>query len=137
MEFTAKDAKVAKSREDELSKLILDAAFRVHSAIGPGLLESAYEACLAYELRQEGLTVLTQVPLPLVYREVKLDVGYRLDVLVEDLVVIEVKSVDLLAPIHTAQVLSYLKLSGKKLGILINFNSLHLRDGIRRVVHGL
>ncbi|MBZ5531193.1 MAG: GxxExxY protein [Acidobacteriia bacterium] len=134
--MTAKDAKAAKN-ENELSKLILDAAFRVHSAIGPGLLESAYEACLAYELRNEGLTVLTQVPLPLVYREVRLDVGYRLDLLVEDLVVVEVKSVDGLAAIHTAQVLSYLKLSTKKLGILINFNSLHLRDGIRRVVSGL
>jgi GxxExxY protein len=100
-------------------------------------LESAYEACLAYELRSEGLKVLTQVPLPLVYREVRLDAGYRLDLLVEDLVVIEIKAVDALVAIHQAQVISYLRLSGKKLGILINFNSLHLRDGIRRVVNGL
>lgn len=128
-------AKVARD-ENELSKIILDAAFRVHTAIGPGLLESAYEACLAFELRNEGLNVLTQVPLPLVYRDVKLDVGYRLDLLVEDLVVVEIKSVDSLIAIHQAQVISYLKLSGK-LGILINFNTLHLRDGIRRVVHGL
>jgi GxxExxY protein len=112
-------------------------AFRVHSAIGPGLLESAYEACLAYELRAEGLTVLAQVPVPLAYREVRLDVGYRLDLLVEDLVVIEVKSVDSLSAIHTAQVLSYLRISGKKLGILINFNVVHLRHGIKRVVNGL
>ncbi len=133
MSVGAKDAK----DENELSRIILDAAFRVHSAIGPGLLESAYEACLAYELRNEGLTVLTQVPLPLVYKEVRLDVGYRLDLLVEDLVVVEIKSAESLVAIHQAQVISYLKLSGKKLGILINFNTLHLRDGIRRIVNGL
>jgi len=129
-------AKLAKD-ENELSKVILDAAFRVHSALGPGLLESAYEACLAYELRNEGLEVLTQVPLPLVYREVRLDIGYRLDMVVEDLVVVEIKAIDSLTAIHQAQVISYLKLIGKKLGILINFNTLHLRDGIKRVVHKL
>jgi GxxExxY protein len=129
-------AKLAKD-ENELSKIILDAAFRVHSALGPGLLESAYEACLAYELRNEGLEVLTQVPLPLVYREVRLDIGYRLDMVVEDLVVVEIKAIDSLTAIHQAQVISYLKLSGKKLGILINFNTLHLRDGIKRVVNKL
>jgi GxxExxY protein len=136
MTFTATGAKDAKD-ENELSKAILDAAFKVHTALGPGLLESAYEACLAYELRNEGLTVLTQVPLPLIYKEVRLDAGYRLDLLVEDMVVVEIKAVDALAAIHQAQVISYLRLSGKKLGILINFNSLHLRDGIRRVVNGL
>jgi GxxExxY protein len=104
--------------ENELSKIILDAAFRVHSALGPGLLESAYEACLAYELRNEGLEVLTQVPLPLVYREVRLDIGYRLDMVVEDLVIVEIKAIDSLTAIHQAQVISYLKLSGKKLGNL-------------------
>jgi GxxExxY protein len=129
-------AKLAKD-ENELSKIILDAAFRVHSALGFGLLESAYEACLAYELSNEGLEVLTQVPLPLVYREVRLDIGYRLDMVVEDLVIVEIKAIDSLTAIHQAQVISYLKLSGKKLGILINFNNLHLRDGIKRVVHGL
>ena len=123
--------------ENELSKNILDAAFRVHTALGPGLLESAYEACLAYELRAEGLNVLTQVPLPLVYREVKLEVGYRLDLLVEDLVIVEVKSVDALAVIHQAQLISYLKLSGKRLGLLINFNTVRLKDGIKRMVNGL
>ena len=123
--------------ENELSKIILNAAFRVHSALGPGLLESSYEACLAYELRNEGLNVLTQVPLPLIYREVRLEVGYRLDILVEDLVIVEIKSVDALAPIHQAQVLSHLKLSGKRLGLLINFNVLHLKDGIKRVVNRL
>jgi GxxExxY protein len=121
--LTATGAKAAKD-ENELSELILDAAFRVHTAIGPGLLESAYEACLAYELRSAGLNVLPQVPLPLLYKEAKLDVGYRLDVLVEDLVVVEIKSVDSLIAIHQAQVISYLKLSGKKLGMLINFNVL-------------
>ena len=134
--FTAKDAKDAKD-ENQLSRIILDAAFRVHSAVGPGLLETAYEACLAYELRTSGLIVLTQVPLPLVYREVRLEVGYRLDVLVEDLVVIEIKAVDRLAPVHQAQLISYLKLANKKLGILINFNVAHLKDGIKRVVNGL
>jgi GxxExxY protein len=132
----ATGAKIARD-ENALSKITLSAAFRVHSNVGPGLLESAYEACLAYELRQQGVAVLTQVPLPLVYKEVNLDVGYRLDLLVEDLVIVEIKSVDLLAPIHQAQLLSYLKLSGKKLGILINFNVLHLKDGIKRVVNQL
>jgi GxxExxY protein len=123
--------------ENQLSKIILDAAFRVHSALGPGLLESAYEACLAYDLRSEGLNVLTQVPLPLIYREIKLEIGYRLDLLVENLAVVELKSVDVLMPVHQAQLLSHLKLSGKRLGLLINFNVLHLRDGIKRVVNGL
>lgn len=108
-------AKEAKD-ENELSRIILDAAYRVHTALGPRLLESAYEACLAYELCNEGLKVLTQLPLPLVYREVKPDAGYRLDLLAEDLVVVEIKAVDSLVAIHQAQVISYLKLSGKKLG---------------------
>src|SRR5690348_990079 len=136
MSATAKAAKIAKD-ENELSRSILDAAFRVHSALGPGLLESAYEACLAYELRAEGFRVLTQVPLPLVYREVALDVGYRLDLLVEELVVVEVKSIDRLAALHQAQLLSYLKLSGKRLGLIINFNVVLLKDGIKRLVNGL
>ena len=136
MNSTAKAAKSAKD-ENELSRSILDAAFRVHSALGPGLLEGAYEACLAYELRAEGFSVLTQVPLPLVYREVTLDIGYRLDLVVEDLVVIEIKSVDALAAIHQAQLLSYLKLSGKRLGLLINFNVVRLKDGIKRLANGL
>ncbi|HKV91373.1 MAG TPA: GxxExxY protein [Candidatus Angelobacter sp.] len=136
MAFTATGAKGAKD-ENELGRIILDAAFKVHTEVGPGLLENAYEACLAYELRNKGLTVLTQVPLPLVYREVRLDVGYRLDILVEDLVVVEIKAVDALAAIHQAQLISYLKLSGKKLGMLINFNCVHLRHGIKRVVNNL
>ena len=136
MSFTAKAAKTAKD-ENELSRSILDAAFKVHSALGPGLLETAYETCLAYEVRTAGIEVLTQVPLPLVYRDVKLDVGYRLDLLVGNLVVVEVKSIDSLAAIHQAQLLSYLKLSEKRLGLLINFNVVRLKDGIKRLVNGL
>jgi len=123
--------------ENALSKMILDAAFRVHSAVGPGLLEKAYETCLAYELRAAGLNVRTQVALPLVYDGLKIDVAYRLDLLVNDLVVIELKSVDALIAIHQAQLISYLKLSRKKLGLLINFNVVHLKDGIKRVVNNL
>lgn len=121
---------------EEVSRFVLDAAMRVHSELGPGLLESAYEACLAQELRKGGHEVKTQVPLPVVYEGVKLEVGYRIDMLVEDLVVVEIKSVDAIAPIHQAQILSYLKLSGRSLGLLINFNTVHLKEGIRRFVMG-
>ena len=141
MEFDTTGVKAAGVRvirdENALSKTILDAAFRVHSAVGPGLLEKAYEACLAYELRRAGLDVKTQVALPLLYKELRIDIAYRLDLLVNDLVVIELKSVDALAAIHQAQLISYLKLSRKKLGLLINFNVVHLRDGIKRVVNNL
>jgi GxxExxY protein len=119
-----------------VSKAILDAAFRVHSHFGPGLLESLYETCLAHELRTAGFRVETQVPVPVYYDGIKMEVGYRIDLLVEDLVVVEVKSVEALAPVHHAQALSYLKLSGKRLGLLINFNTLHLKDGIKRFVIG-
>ncbi len=119
-----------------VSRLVLNAALKVHSALGPGLLESTYEACLAQELRNAGLTVQTQVPLPVVYDGLKLEIGYRIDLLVEDLVIVEAKSVEALAPIHQAQMLSYLKLSGKSLGLLINFNVAHLKDGMRRFVMG-
>ncbi len=104
--------------------------------LGPGLLESAYEACLAYELRKRGLAVEQQRPVPLVYEEVKLECGYRLDLLVERSVVIEVKSVEALAPIHEAQTLSYLRLSGCKLALLVNFNVTVLKDGVRRFING-
>jgi GxxExxY protein len=122
---------------NEVSGQIVDAAMRVHTALGPGLLESAYEACLAYELRQRGLEVATQVGLPVVYGGVRLDVGYRLDLLVQGLVIVEIKAVDKLAPIHGAQLLSYLRLSGKRLGLLINFHVPHLKDGIRRLVNNI
>ena len=115
-------------------KKILDCSFQVHTALGPGLLESAYEECLYYELIVSGFQVSKQKPLPLVYKEVKLDAGYRTDLLVENLVIVEVKSVEALSDLHLAQVLTYLKLSGCKLGLLVNFNVLHLKDGIRRII---
>lgn len=123
--------------ENELSQAIIGCAMKVHTRLGPGLLESAYEACLAYELSLAGLQFERQKPMPLVYDQVKLDVGYRLDLLVENLVVVDPKAVEALSPIFTAQMLTYLKLSGCKLGLIINFNSEHLRDGIKRVVRGL
>lgn len=123
--------------ENELSKKIIGCAIEVHKALGPGLLESAYEECLHYELQSSGLKVQRQKPLPVVYKEIKLEAGYRVDLLVEDSVVIELKSVEALNDVHTAQVLTYLKLSGCKLGLLMNFNVLRLVDGIRRLVNKL
>jgi len=114
---------------------VIAAAIEVHRELGPGLLESTYEACLAYELTQRGLNVNRQAELPVVYRGVKLDCGYRMDLLVEDRVVVEVKSVQALQPVHEAQLLSYLKLSGRHVGLLINFNVELLKLGIRRLVH--
>ena len=122
---------------DRCSGRVVDSAIAVHSALGPGLLESAYEACLAQELRARGLRVVTQVPLPVTYRGAQLEVGYRLDVVVDDAVVVEVKAAAKLLPIHEAQLLSYLRLSGYRLGLLINFHVPRLKDGIRRMVNGL
>jgi GxxExxY protein len=122
-------------RLNKITERIIGAAIAVHQALGPGLLESAYEACLAFELRQRGLKVEQQKPVPVVYRDVKLDCGYRLDLLVEDCVIVEIKSVDHLAAIHEAQLLSYLKLTGCKIGLLINFNVKMLMSGIKRVVN--
>jgi GxxExxY protein len=119
---------------EKIFKTVLDCSFQVHTALGPGLLESAYEESLFYEIQQTGLNVLKQIGLPLVYKEVKLDVGYRVDLLVENKVIIEVKSIESLADIHLAQILTYLKLSGSKLGLLVNFNVSHLKDGIKRVI---
>lgn len=116
-------------------KKVLDCSFKVHSALGPGLLESAYTECLFYELTKSGLIVEKQKPLPLVYEEVKLEAGYRIDLLVERCIVIEIKSVETLAEIHLAQILTYLKLSKCNLGLLVNFNVLHLKEGIKRVVN--
>lgn len=123
--------------ENELSHLILQCAFTVHCELGPGLLESAYEECLAYELQQNGLLVEKQKALPLVYKSVKLDAGYRLDLLVNSKVVVEIKSVEAINDIHLAQVITYLKLSGCKLGLLLNFNVKSLKDGIKRVANNL
>ena len=116
----------------DLTEMIIRAAMRVHTALGPGLLESAYEACLVHELLKAGLSARSQVELPVIYDGLTLDIGYRIDVLVENLVIIELKAVDTVLPIHKAQLISYLKLSGDDVGLLINFNVLHLRDGIER-----
>jgi len=123
--------------ENELSSIIIGAAIEVHRQLGPGLLESSYEACLAYELKLQGLDIRTQVPLPVVYKDVKLEAGYRIDILVENKVIIEVKSVEELMDIHTAQLLTYLRLKDIKLGMLINFNSVKVVDGIKRIVNKL
>lgn len=119
---------------EEIFKKVLDCSFRIHTALGPGLLESAYEECLYYELKQSGLKVEKQKPLPLIYKDVKLDAGYRTDLLVENSVIVEIKSVDAFCDIHMAQILTYLKLSGCKLGLLANFNVRHLKNGIKRVI---
>lgn len=113
---------------------MVDSALAVHRALGPGLLESVYEACLAEELRQRGLLVERQVGVPVAYGEARLEVGFRIDLLVEKSVVVEIKSIDALASIHTAQVLTYLRFSGHRLGYLINFNSSLLKNGLRRLV---
>ena len=126
-----------RERLNGITEVIIGGAIQVHRVLGPGLLESAYEACLAFELKKRGLRIEEQKPLPLVYDQVKLDCGYRIDLVVEGAVVVEVKSVDALAPIHEAQVISYLKLSGCKVGLLINFNVLQLKQGIRRFVNGV
>jgi len=122
--------------ENEIGTLILDAAFQVHKELGPGLLESTYEACLSYESLQRGLFIETQLSLPVVYKEVKLDCGYRIDLRAEKKVIVEIKSVEALNDVHMAQVLTYMKLSGCKLGYLINFNVKLLKDGIKRIVLG-
>jgi GxxExxY protein len=120
----------------QVSHAIITGAMRVHTELGPGLLESTYTACLQYELAKAGVRSATQVGLPVVYGGVKLKLGYRMDLLAEDLVVVEIKSVEAISPVHQAQILSYLKLSGKFVGLLINFNVVHLKDGIRRFVNG-
>ena len=123
--------------ENALSKQIIGAAIEVHRYLGPGLLESAYEECIAYELTQRQILFERQKPVPVVYKDVQLDCGFRVDLLVGGLVVVELKAVEKLAPIHQAQVLTYLKLTGCKLGLLLNFNVPMMRDGIRRLVLNL
>ena len=113
---------------------VLNSAFKVHSALGPGLLESAYEECLYFELREKGMGVEKQKPMPLIYQEVKLDVGYGLDLFIEKQIVVEIKSVESLNEVHLAQILTYMKLSNSNLGLLVNFNVRHLKDGIKRIV---
>ena len=123
--------------ENEIARVAVDAMVLVHRELGPGLLESSYQHCLAFELAERGLTVETEVVLPLTFKGVKLDAGYRLDIWVERKLILEVKSVEALHPIHTAQLLTYVKLTGSRLGLLVNFNEKLVRDGIRRIVNGL
>jgi GxxExxY protein len=125
-----------RERLNSITETIIGAAIQIHKALGPGLLESAYEACLAFELEKRHLRVEHQKPLPLVYEQVKLECGYRIDLLVEGSVVVEIKSVEALAPIHEAQIITYLKLTGCKLGLLINFNVPAVKDGIHRFING-
>jgi GxxExxY protein len=136
-QLTAKDTRGKPVDEDSIGKLIVPAAMHVHTALGAGLLESAYEACLAYELAKHGLMIERQVSMPVIYESVRLDVGYRIDLLLGQKVVVEIKAVDRVIPAHLAQILTYLKLGGYKLGFLLNFNVAHMRDGIKRVVNGL
>ncbi|MBI9062459.1 MAG: GxxExxY protein [Marinilabiliaceae bacterium] len=119
---------------EKVFKTVLDSSFQVHTALGPGLLESAYEECLYYELLQSGLKVEKQKPLPLVYKEVKLETGYRVDLLVQNRIIVEIKAVETIADIHLAQILTYMKLSDSPLGLLVNFNVKHLKNGIKRVI---
>lgn len=123
--------------ENEISYQIIGIAMELHRNIGPGLLESAYENAIAFDLREAGLEVKQQIPMPFIYKEVQLEIGYRIDILVENKVLIEIKSVENLAPVHFAQTLTYLKLSGIKLGLLINFNNKLLKNGIHRIVNNL
>src|SRR6187402_590377 len=123
--------------ENELSRIVFDCALKVHQTLGPGLLESAYEECLFFELKKTGLKIEKQKPLPLIYEEIKLEIGYRLDIIIENKLILEIKSVDALNEIHFAQLLTYLKLTNCKLGLLINFNVVLIKNGIRRVVNNL
>ncbi|MBZ5567888.1 MAG: GxxExxY protein [Acidobacteriia bacterium] len=121
---------------NDITSEIIDSAMKVHTALGPGLLEKAYEACLLHELRKRGLKAASQVELPVIYDGVRIDAGYRIDLLVEDLVIVELKACEGITPVYEAQLISYLKLSGRPVGLLINFNVKHLRDGIKRFVEG-
>jgi GxxExxY protein len=123
-------------RVNKVSAAVVSSAMKVHSVLGPGLLESAYDACLSHELRRRGFHVDRQLGLPVIYEGEKLDLGYRIDLLVENMVIVEVKCVEILHPVHEAQLLSYLRLSKKNVGLLINFHVAHLKDGIKRMVDG-
>ncbi len=123
--------------ENRIATAILDQAFKIHSELGPGLLESVYERCLQYELEQAGYHVVSQVPVPMNYKDIKFEAGFRIDILVNNKVLVELKSVENLAPVHFAQTLTYLRMSNLKLGLLINFNNKYLKDGIHRVVNNL
>jgi GxxExxY protein len=139
--FNAEDAEDAqrsqRMTENKIGNAIVTSAMRVHSALGPGLLESAYELCLAHELTKQGLVVRQQVPIPIHYDDLTIDNGYRIDLLVNDLVIVELKALETILPVHRGQLLSYLRLGRFKLGYLLNFNVAHMRDGITRRVNGL
>lgn len=129
------DKAIRRDQLNEISGRVIEYAIKVHRALGPGMLEGAYEICLMHELAQNGFRVRSQVTLPIVYDGIKLDAGYRIDLLVEDAIIVELKALDRLHPVHEAQLLSYLRMSELKLGLLINFNVKLLRDGVRRVVN--
>ena len=122
--------------EDAIAGEIVDSAMKVHTKLGAGLLEGAYQACLMHELGKRDLSVKQQVPMPVYYDDIKLDIGYRIDLLVNDAIVVELKSVERLLPLHSAQLLSYLRLGQYHLGLLLNFNTVHMREGIKRVING-
>jgi len=126
----------ARSRveRDAQTSVIISAAIEVHRQLGPGLLEATYEACLCFELEQAGIQCAQEVPLPVVYKQIRLDCGYRIDITVEDDILLEIKSVERLMPIHEAQMLTYLRLSGRRIGLLMNFNATRLKDGLRRFI---
>jgi GxxExxY protein len=123
--------------ENEIAKIAVDCAFRVHTRLGPGLLESVYEAALTHELAKRGLAVRRQIPVPVTYDDIRLDEGFRIDLLVEEKLIIELKSVEEIHPVHKKQVLTYLRLADKRLALLINFNEALIKDGISRIVNGL
>ncbi|HEX3884007.1 MAG TPA: GxxExxY protein [Stellaceae bacterium] len=125
---------LAQRENDPLTEKIIGFAIEVHRQLGPGLLESAYEECLCYEFRENGIAFRRQVPLPVIYKDIRLDCGYRIDLVVGDELILELKTVERLIPVHEAQLLTYLKLSGLRTGLLLNFNAAVLRDGIRRLV---
>jgi GxxExxY protein len=123
--------------ENEIAKIIVDAAYQIHVRLGPGLLESVYETVLAYELKKRGLNVVRQVPVPVIYDDLKFEEGFRADLIVEDRVIIELKSVESIQPVHKKQLLTYLRLADRRLGLLINFGEALIKDGISRIANGL
>ncbi len=123
--------------ENEIARQIVDAAYKIHTTLGPGLLESAYQATLVYELQRRGLHIEAEKPMPVVYEDIQLDIGFRADLIVEDKVIVELKSVEQIAPVHKKQLLTYLRLAGKRLGLLINFGAPLIKDGITRIVNHL
>lgn len=123
--------------ENEISKIIVNCCYKIHTTLGPGLLESVYEELLAFELRRENLSFRRQQGIPVVYEGIKMDLGFRADIIVENLVIIEIKSIEAVAPVHQKQLLTYLRITGLKLGLLVNFNEALIKDGIQRIVNNL